>query len=510
MAPGCSAQKVPETVPRLNSSFARLGLGVPERDRLSRTRGEPAWPDTPFLLERTPPAVVSSRDKAIRRSLLVADVVAALLVGASAHVVFGSAGPGWTSAVLTLIVPFVNTASGLYRRDELLLSMNTLDEAPSVFQASTLSAVLAYLIESVALQTPLGAKLVALSIVNLTALTLLLRVAARTAARRGTPPERCLLLGGQEAERRLRDQLRSARAVKAEVVGRRALDQVSPPRGGSPLESLRTLEQAVRATRAERVVIAGDSAPPPQVHETIKASKALGVKVSLLPRLFDVVGSAVAFDYIGGMTLLGLRRFGLSRRARVVKRTFDLVGSAILLSLASPLLLLIAVAIRVTSPGPMVFRQTRIGRNGRPFQMLKFRSMVIDAEARKCELRGQNEAEGLFKIDGDPRVTAVGRLLRRTWLDELPQLVNVLRGEMSLVGPRPLVLDEDQLVQGWHRQRLGLTPGMTGPWQVLGAARIPLRDMVAIDYLYVANWSLWGDVKVCLRTVPCVLAGRGQ
>ena len=142
--------------------------------------------------------------------------------------------------------------------------------------------------------------------------------------------------------------------------------------------------------------------------------------------------------------------------------------------------------------------------------MFKFRTMVPDAEALKDSLRDRNEAaEGLFKIAEDPRVTRVGRLLRRSALDELPQMLNIVRGEMSLVGPRPLVVEEDQQVEGWHRRRLELTPGMTGPWQILGPARVPLKEMVAIDYLYVANWSLWTDVKILLRTVPHVLGRRG-
>jgi lipopolysaccharide/colanic/teichoic acid biosynthesis glycosyltransferase len=142
--------------------------------------------------------------------------------------------------------------------------------------------------------------------------------------------------------------------------------------------------------------------------------------------------------------------------------------------------------------------------------MLKFRTMVDGADGMKESLRGRNEAkEGLFKIAADPRITRVGRMLRRSALDELPQLWNVVRGEMSLVGPRPLVVDEDRRVEGWHRRRLELMPGMTGPWQILGPARVPLREMVAIDYLYVANWTLWSDVKILLRTVPHVVGRRG-
>jgi lipopolysaccharide/colanic/teichoic acid biosynthesis glycosyltransferase len=136
--------------------------------------------------------------------------------------------------------------------------------------------------------------------------------------------------------------------------------------------------------------------------------------------------------------------------------------------------------------------------------------MCNDAEFLKDALRHRNEAVGLFKIADDPRITRVGRLLRRTSLDELPQLFNVLRGEMSLVGPRPLVPDEDVRIEGWHRDRLQLTPGMTGPWQVLGSARIPLDEMVAIDYLYVAGYSLWGDVKLLLRTLAAVADRRGR
>ncbi|MBA3429415.1 MAG: sugar transferase, partial [Actinobacteria bacterium] len=180
-----------------------------------------------------------------------------------------------------------------------------------------------------------------------------------------------------------------------------------------------------------------------------------------------------------------------------------------LIAAAAPLLAAIAAAIKLETRGPVLFRQTRVGRDGERFQMHKFRSMVDGADDHKDALRHLNETEGLFKIERDPRVTRVGRVLRQTSLDELPQLFNVWLGEMSLVGPRPLVVDEDAQILGFHRYRLHLTPGMTGHWQILGATRVPLHEMVGIDYLYVANWSLWSDVKILFRTVPHVLASRG-
>jgi exopolysaccharide biosynthesis polyprenyl glycosylphosphotransferase len=447
-----------------------------------------------------PPVGVTAylRDRTFRRALLGADVCAATASTGIAQIVFAAGGAGRSALVLLVVVPFVYTASGLYRRDELVMSKTSLDEAPAVFRAATFSAMLTYFFESLVVRTPLGAQFLGLGVMSLSVLTLLMRLVARTAARRLTPPERCLVLGDRWAEDRLRGQLSAMRSIKAEIIGRRRLDAVHE---STPPDAF---------AEVDRVVIAADDAPPEQVHDAIRVTKQLGLKVSLLPRMFEVVGSAVAFDYLGGLTLLGVRRFGLSRRARAVKRAFDIAGALAALLLLGPILLGIALLVRLTSRGSVLFRQTRVGRDGRPFQMLKFRSMVVGADGRKAELWSLNEADGLFKITDDPRLTPVGRVLRRMWLDELPQLINVLRGQMSLVGPRPLVQDEDEKIVGWRRQRLYLTPGMTGPWQILGAARVPLREMVAIDYLYVANWSLWNDIKILLRTVPCVLARRGQ
>jgi lipopolysaccharide/colanic/teichoic acid biosynthesis glycosyltransferase len=233
------------------------------------------------------------------------------------------------------------------------------------------------------------------------------------------------------------------------------------------------------------------------------------VKVSLLPRLLEVVGWSVALDEVEGLPLLGVRGYGLTKSSRFLKRSLDVTGSLAALLLLAPLLAGIAVAVKLSSRGPVLFRQRRVGKGGRAFDLLKFRTMCEGADARKHELLALNEADGLFKIADDPRVTPLGRLLRRCSLDEAPQLVNVLRGEMSLVGPRPLVAEEDSRIQGWLRRRLDVTPGMTGVWQVLGSARIPLHEMVKLDYLYRANWSLWLDVKILMRTVPFVFARRG-
>ncbi|MBV9802450.1 MAG: sugar transferase, partial [Solirubrobacterales bacterium] len=224
----------------------------------------------------------------------------------------------------------------------------------------------------------------------------------------------------------------------------------------------------------------------------------------------EIVGASAELESVGGVSMLGLPQLDLSRSARIIKRGTDVIGASVGFVVAAPLIALIALLIKLDSRGPVLFHQRRTGRDGKQFPIVKFRTMVVDADSQKAQLTSLNEAVGLFKIAADPRVTRMGRLLRKTSLDELPQLWNVIRGDMSLVGPRPLIEDEDAKVVGLFRHRLHLQPGMTGPWQVLGSARIPLEDMIRIDYLYVANWSLWGDIKILLQTIPYILARRGM
>ena len=375
------------------------GVRATGRGRFARSTAV-ARRQLPLVFESSVPAGVRRRDRVFRRSLLIADVSAALLVVVGAELALASSGPRAGAFVLVALFPCVSTAAGLYRRDESVLSTNTLDEAPALFQAATLSVVLSFLVASATLSDPLGGTYVAMSLAGLTALTLALRAVARSAARHYTPSERCLVVGEPDAASHLASRLRTAPAVKAEVIGHWPLERLN-----GAADALRGFQQTLLDTRAQRVVIAGDGAPAERVHETIQVAKALGVKVSLLPSTFDVVGSSVAFDYLGGLTLLGVRPIGFSRRAHAVKRALDRVASAGLLLALSPLLAVIALAIRLTSPGPVLFRQIRVGRDGRRFKMLKFRSMVADAEARKAALRALNEAEGLFKIQSDPRIT---------------------------------------------------------------------------------------------------------
>jgi exopolysaccharide biosynthesis polyprenyl glycosylphosphotransferase len=234
------------------------------------------------------------------------------------------------------------------------------------------------------------------------------------------------------------------------------------------------------------------------------------VSAHIVPDLFQMSLSHVDVDDLGGVPLIGVREVGFGQGALLVKRGMDIFGALVGLTLGAPLLALIALAIRINSPGQVVFRQTRVGTGGKTFECHKFRSMHEGAEAKLEQLRELNEADGpLFKIRDDPRLTRVGRILRHTSLDELPQLWNVLRGEMSLVGPRPPLPVEVSRYMEWHKKRLEVRPGMTGLWQVSGRSLLSFDDGVLLDIYYIENWSLWLDFKILLRTIPKVLFGDG-
>jgi exopolysaccharide biosynthesis polyprenyl glycosylphosphotransferase len=456
---------------------------------------------------------VLRRERLYRRTLGCSDVICAALAVVTSIEILGS-GEDHLRLETLLALPLVVLASklvGLYDRDELLLRKTTLEEAPAIFQLATSYTMTVWLLQPVFVDGALGQRQVFGLWMMLFLFGILGRTIARAIARRVVDEERCVVIGDLETAKHLKAKLESDAKVKATVVGVLGFAASNPAAiaNGHLRESISLLQQTIVDLRADRALLSPKSVHSPGLVELVRAIKALGVRVTVYPGTAEIVGSSVEPDEIAGLTVLGVRRFGMTRSSQMVKRGFDLIGSALVMLVAFPLFIAFCVAIKLDSRGPLFFTQTRVGRDGKRFKIFKFRTMEDGADAKKADLRELNEADGLFKIAHDPRVTRVGGFLRHTSLDELPQLLNVLKGEMSLVGPRPLVIDDDDRVGGWYRHRLDLTPGMTGHWQILGSSRIPLHEMVEIDYLYVTNWSVWTDVKILIRTVPHVLARNG-
>jgi exopolysaccharide biosynthesis polyprenyl glycosylphosphotransferase len=483
-------------------------LEIPSIRRAARPRSDAA---SKPIREGERPHTVLGRDALHRRLLAVADMVSAVFAVAVGIAAVGDARP---TIFMICVLPLVVLASkvvGLYDRDEHLVHKTTLDEAPSLFQVAMGSTLMVWLLDDVFATAPLGKAQVVLTLTLLFLSMGATRTTARRLAQRLAPAERVLVIGGASDAARIGEKLCSpTRPCRAEVVGRvPGGGESNADRGEDVLGILPDLDFVLASHKIDRVVICPHGESSSDMLDTIRLVKGLGVKVSVMPRLFEVVGSSVEFDDLGGMTLLGLRRYELTNSSAFLKRALDVAGAVGGLVLLAPLFAIIALAIKATSPGTIFFRQSRVGRGGEMFAMFKFRTMYDGADDEKVKLLEHNEADGFFKIANDPRITPVGRILRRAALDELPQLINVLRGEMSLVGPRPLVHEEDSRIEGWFRRRLDVTPGMTGAWQVLGSSRVPMREMVTIDYLYRANWSLWLDIKILLRTVPIVLRRHG-
>jgi exopolysaccharide biosynthesis polyprenyl glycosylphosphotransferase len=435
-------------------------------------------------------------------------ILAALVV---ASVLFGGGGITWATLAVPPLFVLVCKALGLYDRDEHLIHKTTLDEIPALFGIATLSALLLVFSDGLFIASGLSRGEAFVTWVALFVLLVCLRSLARWMTRWILPPERCLLVGDPLRASAFREKLRLTTSARAELVGYVPATAGAMPGDGGGVAPLADLEPLLLSKSIHRVILA----PPAdgggdELLYIIRELESHGVKVSVLPEESRMAGSSVETDYLNGMTLLGVKRFEISKSSQLIKRAIDLVLSATALILLAPLLAVIAIAIKLDSRGPVLFKQVRAGRRGEPFQMLKFRSMIDGADRLKDQLRHLNEAEGVFKIANDPRITRVGRVIRRVHLDELPQLINVLKGDMSLVGPRPLPLDEDDTIRGWYRDRLEVPPGISGYWQVLGSSRIPLEEMVKLDYLYIANWSVWADLKLMLRTVAVVFKRRGM
>jgi exopolysaccharide biosynthesis polyprenyl glycosylphosphotransferase len=294
-----------------------------------------------------------------------------------------------------------------------------------------------------------------------------------------------------------------------EVVGFVSPDPL-PSDGVRRLGALDSLQRAIAEQRIDEVIIADPDFPQQDAVELVDQCHRRGVRVRIAPSTMEILihraefvpGQSVPLFELGPPVFEGID-FAL-------KRSFDMIGATLLLIVLSPLLLAIVLAVKLSSRGPVLYRSVRPGIGQLPFDCLKFRTMHCDAEHRQAELEKLNEADGaLFKIRDDPRLTRVGRALRRFSLDELPQLINVLRGEMSLVGPRPLPERDFERLEDWHRKRYLVLPGITGLWQVSGRSELDFDDLVNLDFIYLERWSLALDLAILLKTVPAVLTQRG-
>ena len=484
---------------------AGLGLGVVERIQRANRRG---W--------------------LIRRMLVCADALGLLLAFFSAKWLpelsdgdkLGLVGPWLLFFMIALPVWIVMAKLyGLYDRDDALAHNSTVDDLPGIFHLVTVGSLMAFGVGRLVgvygdgIAPPLVFWTLAMVLIPLG------RVRVRATCRRlDGLAQNTVIVGAGEVGQLIARKLARHPEYQLNVVGFVDARPRPQQRGTDPLTILGTpddLPEIVHRYGVERLIIAFSSHTHREMIDVMRLTQS-EIQIDVVPRLFENLSRTIAVHAIEGIPLLGLALPRLSRSSNLIKRSTDLAASALGLVLLSPAFAVFAVLIKLGSPGPVFFRQLRVGAHGRPFSIYKFRTMSADADDRKSELAHLNKHthdggdDRMFKIPDDPRVTRFGAYLRRTSLDELPQLINVLRGEMSLVGPRPLIIEEDHHVDAWARKRLSLKPGITGLWQVLGRDDIPFGEMVRLDYLYVTNWSFWQDISLMFQTVPLVFRGREQ
>jgi exopolysaccharide biosynthesis polyprenyl glycosylphosphotransferase len=321
-------------------------------------------------------------------------------------------------------------------------------------------------------------------------------------AKRGSFRESVLLAGSPLDMERLRRSLTPELAVEMDIVGEIDVEK----------QSIAELVQALHHHSVSRVIFAGDHTQLGRIQDAIAACEVEGVEAWLVADFIKTSIARPVFDMLGSRPMLVFSTTPEISWALMVKSIIDRTIAVVLLIPGSILFLIAAVGIRLTSPGPIIFRQTRAGRHGKPFTMYKFRSMHSDAEMRRAELEAFNEMSGpVFKVEKDPRITKFGSWLRKTSIDELPQLINVLQGHMSLVGPRPLPIYEVEKFENTaQRRRLSVKPGLTCLWQVSGRNKVTdFSEWVKLDLKYIDNWSIWLDLKILLKTIPVVLLGLG-
>ena len=321
---------------------------------------------------------------------------------------------------------------------------------------------------------------------------------------------RAIVVGEGEHLDHLLRALGSARAgIEYDFVGVVGAES-GPDRELPQLGRLEDLAAVLERHPADELIVTESEYSDRQLLDIVEYAHRSGVKVRIAPKTTELLVQRGEYVPGQGVPLFELRPPAFAGADWAVKRVFDLLVSGLLLVVGLPLWVTIAAAIKLTSRGPVFYRDSRIGLGERTFGMIKFRTMVAGAAELQAELERENEAEGaLFKIRDDPRVTPVGKLLRRFSIDELPNMLNVLRGQMSLVGPRPLPLRDHALLEDWHRKRSNVLPGMTGLWQISGRSDLSFDDLVRLDFYYLENWSIWLDISILAKTLPAVMASRG-
>ena len=500
-----------------------------------RVDADPAPPDflPDHLAEEAPfaPPVVSSqysRGALVRRMLLFADVTGLIVSFVLASLVLPSPAtssdklsPNVEIVAFLLVIPLwilLLRLEGLYDRDEERTDHSTVDDIVGVFRAVTIGVWVfaVFGVATNAVQPVLGR----LGLFWFIAVILvpILRAGSRVVCRHLPGyTQNAVIVGAGKVGQQLALKLMNHREYGINLVGfvddrPTELDEELAQRLPLLLAGPDRLRDVLTQHKIDRVIIAFSNDSHETVIANIRAIRDLDVQIDIVPRYFEVFGAAAEVHTLEGIPLVGLRPTRLSRSSRALKRAFDLAAATLGLFVLAPLLLTVAIAIKVESRGPVFFRQVRRGANGSTFCIFKFRTMVAEAEERKSEVVHLNMHRDrdprMTKIPDDPRVTRVGRFLRRFSIDELPQLFNVVNGEMSLVGPRPLILEEDAFVQEWARKRLDIKPGITGLWQVLGRSDIPFDEMTKLDYVYVTNWSLREDLRLVFLTVPSLFRTR--
>jgi exopolysaccharide biosynthesis polyprenyl glycosylphosphotransferase len=404
----------------------------------------------------------------------------------------------------------VAKVSGLYEGDRQSNDYATVDEVTSIVHMAVVSAWLSFTVLWITgAATPSAPPIFVFSLLSICFLTMGRAVGRVIARRSPSYVQSAVILGAGDVGQSVARKFRQHSEYGVDVIGFVDSEPKERAPGLEDLELLgrpEDLAEIARVTDVDRVVVAFSRDPHFDLLDVIRNLKGMDVQIDIVPRFFDVLGPTTRVHSVEGLPLLGLPTPRLSNRSHAMKRLVDLVLAVIGLLLLLPFLAVIALLIKRDSKGPVLFRQVRMGRGERTFRIYKFRTMVADADERKAQFQSLNMHaqnggdERMFKIADDPRCTHVGRMLRRYSIDELPQLLNVVKGEMSLVGPRPLILEEDCNVEGWARRRLDLRPGITGPWQALGASSIPFNEMTRLDYLYVTEWSLFNDFKWIWRT----------